>query len=72
MTQGGPLAMIAYRIIILPLIKNIKQEIPDVTQTWYSDNVGALGMFARLENYFDSLTHQGPGQGITSIRPRAY
>ena len=31
-TQGDHLAMIAYRIVILPLIKNIKREIPDVTQ----------------------------------------
>ena len=33
-TQGDPLAMIAYRIGILPLIKNLKREIPDVTQPW--------------------------------------
>ena len=29
-TQGDPLSMIAYRICILPLIKNLKREIPDV------------------------------------------
>ena len=71
-TQGGPLAMITYRIRILPLIKNLKQAIPDVTQPWYADNAGALGTFTRLENYFDSLTHQGPGQGYTLNRPGAY
>ena len=54
--------MIAYRIGILPLINNIKREIPDVTQPWYADNSGALGMFARIETYFDSLTRQGPGR----------
>ena len=32
--QGEPLQMIAYSIGILPLIKNLKQEIPDVTQTY--------------------------------------
>ena len=41
--------MIAYGIGILPLIKNLKREIPDVTQTWYADNNGALGIFARIE-----------------------
>ena len=60
--QGDPLAMIAYGIVIIPLIKNSKREIPDVTQPWYAEDDGALGMFARLETYFDSLTHQGPGQ----------
>ena len=41
--QGVPLTMIAYGIGILPLIKNIKQEIPDVTQPWYANYAGALG-----------------------------
>ena len=63
MTQGDPLAMIAYGIGILPLINNLKREIPDVTQTWYADESGALGTFARLETYFDSMTHQGLGRG---------
>ena len=56
MTQGGPLVMIMYGIVILPFINNLKQEIPDVTQPWYADNAGYLGTFARLETYFDSLT----------------
>ena len=63
MKQGDPLTMIAYGINILPLIKNLKREIPDVTQPWYADDVGALGTFASIEIYFDSLTRQGPGLG---------
>ena len=63
MPQGGPLAIIAYGIGILPLIKNMKRAISDVTQPWYADYAGALDTFARLENYFDSLIRQGPGQG---------
>ena len=61
--QGDPVAIIVYGIRILPLIKNLKREIPDVTQTWYIDNSRTLGTFARLETYFDLLTHQGLGQG---------
>ena len=61
--QGVPLAMIVYGIGILPLINNLKQEIPCVTQPWYSDDAGSLGTFARLETYFDYLTRQGPGRG---------
>ena len=55
--------MIAYRIEILPLIKNLKREIPDVTQPWYADDARALGTFAILETYFDLLTCHGPGRG---------
>ena len=40
--------MIAYRISILPLIKNLKWEIPDVAQTGYADNAGVLGTFSIL------------------------
>ena len=62
-TQRGPLAMIAYGIGILPLIKNIKREIPDVTQPCHYDDAGVSGMFARLDTYFDSLTRPVPGRG---------
>ena len=41
--------MITYGISIVSLIKNLKREIPDVTQPWYSDDAVDLGMFARLE-----------------------
>ena len=47
----------AYVIDILPLIKNLKQEIPEVTQPWYADNVRALGVSKIIETYFNSLTH---------------
>ena len=56
MTQGVPLVIIAYGIVIIPLIMNLKQEIPDVTQPWYADDSGDLGTLARLETYFDLLT----------------
>ena len=58
--KGDPLEMISYGIGILPLIKNLKWDIPDVTQTWYADNTGALVTFTRIETYFNSLTRQGP------------
>ena len=55
--------MMASRIRILPLINNLKREIPDATQSWYADDVRTLGTFARLDTYFDSLTCQVPGRG---------
>ena len=61
--QGGPLAMIAYGISILPLIDNLKRGIPDTTQSWYTDNHKALGMFVIIETYFNSLILQGLGRG---------
>ena len=50
-TQRDSLGMIAYGIGILPLIKNTKLDIPDVTKPWYSDNARALGTLARIETH---------------------
>ena len=66
-TRGDTLAMIAYGIVIIPLIKNLKREIPYVTQTWYAEDSRVLGVFARIETYFDPLTCQGPGRGYHPI-----
>ena len=63
MTQGEPLKIIAYGIYILPLIKNLKRAIHDVTQPWYADDARALVMFTIIESYFNLLTRQGPGHG---------
>ena len=62
-TQRDPLAMIAYSIRILPLIKNLKREIPDITQPWFADNSRDLGTFTRIDTYLNSQTNQGSGRG---------
>ena len=61
--QGGPLANIAYGIRILPLINNLKREIPDITHSWYADDARGLVTFTRLETYFDLLMCHSPGLG---------
>ena len=55
--------MIAYEIGISTHNKNLRRYIPDVTQPWYADDAGALGTFARVENYFNLITRQGLGHG---------
>ena len=43
MTQGDPLAMIAYGIGVLPLIRDLRRSHTRVTQPWYADDAGAGG-----------------------------
>ena len=62
-TQENPLSIITYGTDIFPLIKNLKGEIPDVTQPWYANDARSLGNFAIIETYFNSLTSQGTGCG---------
>ena len=64
--------MIAYGISILPLIKNLKQDISDIPKPCYTDDSGSLGTFSIIETYFDSLIHQARDGGITPNRPRVY
>ena len=61
--QWDPLENIAYGIDILPLIKKIKWEIPEITQPRYDGDARTLVMFARIETDFNSLTRQGLGHG---------
>ena len=61
--QGGPLAMVAYGIGSLPLIKHLKLAYPDGTQPWYAGDAGAQGKFDNLKRYFNSLKRTGPARG---------
>ena len=62
MTQGDSIAIVFYGIGILPLIKNLKDYFSSVTKPWYTDNAGALGMFARVREYFNSLKRLSSGK----------
>ena len=54
-TQGDPLAMIAYGIWVLPLIRNLQDTHPRVTQPWYADDAGAGGSFGNLISHFKDI-----------------
>ena len=43
LTQGDPLAMIAYGIGVPPLIRDLRRDHPYVTQPWYADDAGGVG-----------------------------
>ena len=71
-TLGDPLAMVAYSIGIIPLIKNMKAEFLDVTQPWYGDYAGALGTFANAELYYNSLNGLDRDMGITPMLLKSF
>jgi hypothetical protein len=62
-TQGDPLAMIIYGILLLPLIQRLKNELPTVDQPWYADDAGAGGTFPELRAYVKALEKYGPTRG---------
>ena len=62
-TQGDPLAMIAYGIGVLPLIREIWGAHPRVTQPWYADGTGAGGKFTNIMEHLRDLQARGPARG---------
>ena len=61
-TQGDPLAMIAYGIGVLPLIRDLRRAHPRVMQPWYADDAGAEGQFGDVMAHFRDLQLRGPAQ----------
>ena len=63
-TQGDPLAMIAYGIGVPPLIRELRNTPPPprVTQPWYADDAGAGWTFQQIQEHFWDLQARGPAR----------
>ena len=62
-TQGDPLAMIAYGIGFLPLFRVLRSAHLRVTKPWYADDAGAGGTFQQVQENFRDLQERGPARG---------
>jgi hypothetical protein len=60
---GDLLLMFAYGVGILPLIRILKQELPEVEHPWYADDSGAGGKFDAIQHLFLELQEIGPTYG---------
>ena len=58
-TQGDPLAIGVYGVVILPLIQLLRKAYPGVTKPLYVDNAGAGMTFEGVFHYLDKLMVQG-------------
>ena len=61
-TQGCPLAMLAYAIAILPLIRELKNPTLH-TQNWFADDSACSGLLIYIRSWFDRLLTEGPAYG---------
>jgi hypothetical protein len=62
-TQGDPLAMVAYGIRLLLIIRQLTAEFLAVKQPWYADDARAGGSFDGIRAYFHWLQEIGPKPG---------
>ena len=69
-TQGDPLAMIAYGIGVLPLSQELREAHPRVTQPWYADYVGAGGSSRTYMRTFKTCRRGYQPGAITQSQPR--
>ena len=63
--QRYPLAMVAYGIGILTLIKLLKAMYLEFNQPWYKDDAGALDTLNNIRLYFNMLELFDPVVDIT-------
>ena len=40
--QGDPLAMGMYALALVPLIRHLSTEVPDVSQVWFADDASVM------------------------------
>ena len=59
-TQGSPLAMISYGIVILLLIRDLCTMHPHFAQPWYAEETNAGGKFEALHDHMRYLLVRGP------------
>ena len=62
MTQGDPLAMVAYGLGILLIICELQKSHPGVTKPWYADDSGAGSTFEGIWRNLDVLMVRGSPQ----------
>ena len=55
--------MVAYGLVILPLVRELRQAHPGVTHPWYADGTGAGGTFEGIRRHLDGLMVRGAPQG---------
>ena len=61
-TQGDPLAMPLYALVIIPLINALTLS-NDTKQVWYADDCAATGSIMGIWQWLDSLVHISPSYG---------
>ncbi len=57
------MAMLGYILAILPLIRQLTFEHPNLKHLWYEDDAVVMGNYKDIKNFFISLREQGKTYG---------
>ena len=58
-TQGDPLAMAMYALVITALIKMLHDNVPTTNQVWYADHVTGVGHCKHLREWWEYISTEG-------------
>ena len=62
-TQGDPLAMAMYALAVVPLIRQLRHAVSEVSQAWFADDATAAGSLSSLLQWWQHLSSIGPKFG---------
>jgi hypothetical protein len=62
-TQGGPLAVVAFGLAVMPLTRQLKREVHQVHQAWYANDAAAAADFTSIKIFMERLIELGPAYG---------
>ena len=61
--QGDPLAMAIYSVSLMPLVHQLEDLCPGVTQAWFADDDAGASKLTKLRDYWGHLLCLGPDYG---------
>jgi hypothetical protein len=62
-TPGCLLAMVAFGLAVVPLIRQLKREVHQVHQAWFADDAAAAADFTSIKSFMERLIKLGPAYG---------
>ena len=62
-TQGDPLGMAMFALLIIPLILKLSETCESLSQVWFADDASGAGSLQGLRQWWDALSTLGPSFG---------
>jgi len=49
-----------YALAVVPLVRHLHNEVPDISEAWFADDASAVGSLSLLLSWWQSLSSFGP------------
>jgi len=62
-TQGDPISMVIYGVVLTPLTESVQEAQPDILQAWYADDSSFAGSAPAIAAAMCMILEKGPARG---------